>query len=299
MRYFIGLDGGGSGCRAQAELESGIRSAVLQGGPANVFSEPEGAVAEIRALLAQCCAAAHALCPEADRAPAAIVLGLAGASESGAERTLRAALPYPCISVLGDIDITVRGALQAQDGIVAALGTGSVLARQRSGAMLRLGGYGPTLGDEASGSWLGRRALSAALHVRDGLIAPGPLSADVWSRYGSVNEMLAFARDARPVDFAAMAPCILEHDAEGCPIAGSILDDACAYLHRSVRTLQDGDAYLPVSGTGGLGPALVERMRVRLAPDIICARPLGGPLDGALWHARFIDGSALLDGHRP
>lgn len=299
MRFFVGLDGGGTGCRAQAQLDSGQRTAVFQGGPANVFSDPEGATAQIGALLRQCCDAAQALAPSVGPDPAAVVLGLAGASESGAEPMLRAALPYSHLHVLGDIDITLSGALQARDGIVVAIGTGSVMARQQAGTAQRLGGYGFLLGDEASGAWLGRRALSAALHTRDGLAPASLLSDLIWQRFRTVAGILDFVRHAHPADFAALAPLVLDHDSAGCPMACAILDDGCAYLQQAITVLQAGNARLPVAATGGLGPTLLDRLCAGPMPDLRRTAPLGGALDGALWRARSLDTAQEKDNRAP
>lgn len=286
MRFFIGLDGGGSGSRAQAALADGARTAVLHGGPANVHSDPERALANIRELLERCLQAVADLAPQARRDGAVVVLGLAGASESNAAPMLRAALPWPELQVTGDLDITLAGALQGRAGIVAALGTGSVLARLREGQVQRIGGHGFVLGDEASGAWLGRQALSLALHMHDGLAPQGALGAQLWARFGTVTALLAFARDARPADFATLAPMVLAQDRAGCPQACAILDAACAYLQRAITLLQTGAPALPVVGCGGLGPALLDRLGASVMPGLTRAEPLGSALDGALWLAR-------------
>lgn len=54
-----------------------------------------------------------------------------------------------------------------QDGIVLALGTGSVCVAQIEGRLYQTGGYGYLLGDEASGFYLGKRGLNLAIHMSD------------------------------------------------------------------------------------------------------------------------------------
>lgn len=286
MRIFIGLDGGGTACRARAELEDGRSTPVLTGGAANVFSDFDGALSRISTLLREAQDAARMLCPESDAQPARVVLGLAGASESHAAKKLRSALPYPELSVRGDVDISLAGAFNDRDGIVMAVGTGSVLAMQRAGRMQRVGGYGFTLGDEASGAWMGREALRRALHVRDGLCPAGPLTDALWARFGSLPEVIGFAGSARPSDYAALAPLVLEHERAGCRIAAEILDTGCDYLLRAITRLQDGDSTLPVAPLGGLGPVLLDRIMARGGGHLTRAEPAGTALDGAIWMAR-------------
>ncbi|TVP72837.1 MAG: ATPase [Rhodobacteraceae bacterium] len=286
MRIFIGLDGGGTGCRAQAICENGQRSAVLSGGAANLASDFNGGVREISALLAAVLDAAHALVPGATAITPQIVLGLAGATEADASTRLQAALPYRDLTICGDIDISLAGAFGDGDGIVMAVGTGSVLARQSGGQVLRLGGYGLHLGDEGSGAWLGREALRRALHARDGLGANGPLVAAIWQDFGTLAEVIGFAARARPADFATLAPLVLAQDRAHCPVAAAILDRGCAYLLAAIRQLQRGADGLPVAGLGGLGPALLDRIVAQGGAQLNAVAPKGTALDGALWMAQ-------------
>lgn len=286
MRIFIGLDGGGTGCRAQAELEDGRRTQVVTGGAANVFSDPDGALREIAAALAQTLAHAQDMLPGGGVADTQIVLGLAGASESGAAQRLQHALPYPQVCVLGDIDISLKGAFRHDAGIVLAVGTGSVLACQRGGQMQRLGGYGLALGDEGSGAWIGREALRLCLHARDGFGQGGPLVQALWQRFGSVSQIIGFAGRARPADYAALAPLVLQYDRAHCPVAGAILDRGCAYLQRAISHLQAGAHDMPVAPAGGLGPVLLDRIMAQGGAYLHRAAAKGTALDGAIWHAR-------------
>lgn len=286
MRIFIGLDGGGTGCRAQAELADGRRTQVVTGGAANVSSDPDGALREISTALAQAFAMARAMLPDEASADPKIVLGLAGASESGAAQRLLHALPYPQVSVMGDIDISLKGAFGQEDGIVLAAGTGSVLACQRGGQMQRLGGYGLALGDEGGGAWIGREALRAALHARDGIAPDGPLVRMIWDRFGALPDIISFAARARPADYATLAPLVLQHDRAHCPVAGAILDRGCAYLLRAITHLQAGAHDMPVAPTGGLGPVLLDRIMAQGGAYLHRAAPKGTALDGAIWQAR-------------
>lgn len=283
MRVFIGLDGGGTGCRAVAELESGARSAVLTGGPANFSTDRDAALVQVTRLLAQTLQAAQTLAPGTSLGPPCIVLGLAGIIEAGAHDWLREALPHDDISILGDIDIALMGAFWGADGLVVVVGTGSALAAQRGGQMRRIGGHGLGVGDQASGAWIGREALRATALAQDGLGVAGPLTQAICQRFGTIAQMIAFARDASPADHAALAPLVLAHP--HCPVAGAILDAACAYLVRGIAQLQADGPALPVAGLGGLGPALLTRMQAQGAA-LHLTRPRGNALDGALWSAR-------------
>ena len=285
MLVYIGVDGGGTGCRAQAELQDGRRTQVMQGSAANVATDLSASAQTITMLLHEVTAQAQTLVPEACLSPR-LVLGLAGVREAHAEAALRAALPFPAMAVLGDIEIALAGAFGPRDGIVMAVGTGSVLASQRGGQMQRIGGHGLVLGDEGSGAWLGREALRHTLRARDGLAPDGPLVAQIGQRFGSQAAMIRFARDARPADFAALAPLVLATDRAHCPAAGAILDQGCDWLRRGIARLQGNGCALPVAALGGLGPALLARIIAQGGAALTRVAPDGTGLDGALWLAR-------------
>jgi len=284
MTLLIGLDGGGTGCRARAARADGSLGAVVDGGSANIHSDPTGAAQRIADVLARVLQAER--WRDTNSPDLHIVLGLAGASESGAASRLADALPYHNVTVLGDIDISLSGAFELDDGIVMAVGTGSVLARQIGGQMQRVGGYGFALGDEAGGAWLGRRALSAALHVRDGLLPDAALADTVWGRFKDLPELLAFTAEARPADYATFAPQIVALDKSGCPLSRAILDEGGTYLLRAIRHLQADDPNIPVAATGGLGLTFLDRIAATAQPALHIVKPKGTALDGALWRAR-------------
>ncbi|MBA4492531.1 BadF/BadG/BcrA/BcrD ATPase family protein [Paracoccus sp. S1E-3] len=273
MRLFLGLDGGGTGCRAVLTDADGTVLGRGEGGPANVMSDPEGAVAALRAC-------AGAALGGHDAAQVTAVLGLAGANTSNAAVWLPPLLPFGRVRVVQDAQTAAAGALGADDGIVAAMGTGSVFIRQSRGEVVTVGGWGPVLGDEGSGNWLGRRFLAHVLRASDGLATESPLTRATITRHGGRNRIVAFARSASGADFAAEARHIQSHGND--PAAQELLDDAARVVAQSIAVLQP-DASLPVTFTGGLGP-LYAGLLVGRWPQ---RAPLGSPLDGALRLARI------------
>ncbi len=99
------------------------------------------------------------------------------------------------VNVAPDFAIAHRAAFGAGPGVLLVASTGSVaFARGADGKSRRAGGYGPLLGDEGSGFWLGRMAVLDK-ELRRTLRLPEPLA-------------LAHAND--PVRaIAALAPRVL------------------------------------------------------------------------------------------
>lgn len=271
MRLYLGVDGGGSGCRVRLAGADGQPLADGVGGPANIALDPEGACRNILSAAAQAMAAAFpADDPARLMAGTWAALGLAGTVAAGADEWLASRLPFARSRIVSDAYTSTLGALGGQDGIVAAMGTGSVFARMRGGRYDQIGGWGFLLGDEGSGAVLGRRLVELALRAQDGLIPMTPALADVLARHGGPHGTVAWAIAARPADFAARAPALFT---SADPAAAEVLDRAGAEISASIARLQS-DGPLPVVWTGGLGPLWAARI-------------------GAAWPRRQSDGSAL------
>lgn len=266
--FALGLDGGATGCRAVLADRDGRVLGRGEGGPANIMSDGEGALRNI--LMA----ADGALGGRAPQGVAA-VLGLAGANISGARDWLGPMLPFGQARVVHDAVTSVAGALGEADGIVAAMGTGSVFSRRIGAEVVSIGGWGLVLGDEASGAWIGRRFLSHALRARDGLAPATALGEGMVARLGGPAGVVAFARAATAADFAALVPDILA--AAGDPGADAVLAAADAEVALAIGRLQSEPA-LPVVFTGGLGPSFAQRLAGRWP----LRAALGTSLDGAL-----------------
>lgn len=264
--FYLGIDGGGSGCRAVLADAAGTVLARAEAGPANIATDYAGALVQLQALATETIGS-HP-CSEV-RA----VLGLAGANFSGAGARIAAELPFRA-RVVQDVTTSVRGALGRADGIVAAIGTGSVFARQLKGEIRAIGGWGLRLGDEASGAWIGRVMLSRITRIFDGYVAPSPLSAQIAGELGGAPGIVQFSLGARPADYAAFAPRILAAARQGDTAAAHVLTEAEAEIRAAIVHLQPQDP-VPVTWLGGLGEALALDDWPRRAP-------LGTALDGAL-----------------
>lgn len=272
MAFFLGIDGGGTGCRAVVADGSGRILGHGMAGPANIASDPDGALTSILA-------AAHAAA--ADIVPLEMLhaaLGLAGANAAGAPQRLAAALPFAATRIETDAITATRGALGSRDGIVAALGTGSVFGVQRGGAIRQIGGRGLAIGDEASGAWLGRSAMASALRAIDGLEQSTPLLAALVARHGGPDQAVGWTVTARPADFATLAPEIANSDD---PAARALMARAVAEIDAAIAVLQ-ADENLPVVLIGGLAQVYAPHLGARWQ----LAAASGSALDGALSLAR-------------
>ena len=272
MTLYLGVDGGGSGCRAVLADAQGRVLARAEGGPANINSGHDVALRNILAVTGAVMAEAGVT---PDRVAAG--LGLAGGNIGLRKAAVLAALPFARVRVESDGWTAARGALGTDDGVVAAFGTGSVFAVQKAGVITLTGGWGWVLGDEGGGAGLGRAVLAALLRAVDGL-PPGitPLGRRLLDRLGGPHGVVGFADTAGPADLARLAP---EVAAGGDALADLVLDRMQGDILAMLNHLNPA-AKLPLVFLGGLGPL----WRDRLALPFV--EPRGNALDGALQLAR-------------
>jgi glucosamine kinase len=280
---FVGVDGGGTGCRARIEDAKGTLLGNGIAGPAALRIGVDRALAEVEKA---CRAAAEDAGLKADalRSMHAAV-GLAGVGRKGAleELLLR---PHPFRSVIYAHDATIAciGAHNARDGGIVIIGTGSVGFAVVDGREVRIGGYGFPISDEGSGADLGLHAIRMALRAYDERAVGTSLTRDVMLRFhNDPFEAVAWMDHANATDYATFAPLVMRHADSGDPVARGIIREAAEQIDELVRRLCEFGAPR-VALLGGLATS----MQPWLAPDV--QRRLvpveGDAVDGALHLAR-------------
>lgn len=278
--YLIAVDGGGSGCRAVVATHAGQVLGEGSAGPANATTDLVQAIANSRRAIG---AALHAAGLSKDALQTSVGhLGLAGALTNEVALRIAADCGVRRVTVSDDLETAVVGAFGTRDGVLVSVGTGSVLAARQGGALVRLGGWGLQVSDQASGAWLGRALLERVLLCHDGLEQHSALTLEVLEKTGgTAMSIVGFASTARPADFARFAPLVAAAPQD--PHGRALMQDGAEYLRRALMVL-DPDGTAPVCLTGGLGPIYADWL-----PPKIQARleaPAGTALDGALQMAR-------------
>lgn len=266
---FLGIDGGGTGCRARFESADGR---VLGQG----FSGPATTRIGIAAAWASLAQAYEAAARDAGLAPADLAsvsagIGLAGVGRKGALAALRA-LPHPFARLAFESDAMAAclGAHSGRDGAIVIAGTGSIGLGRVAGRDLRVGGYGFPISDEGSGAELGLRAVQMALRAHDGRQPGTALLHEVMQRFGGdPSEAVAWMDTATASDYAALAPMVMRHADQADAVARRIVQEAAEQIDAQVRRLFELGAPR-VSLLGGLAsplePWLSPDVRRRLKP---------------------------------
>jgi len=280
---FIGVDGGGTGCRARIEDAEGRLLGTGIAGPAAVRLGIDRSVA---ALESACRAAAA----EAGLRTEALAgmdagVGLAGICRKGVLEELMAR-PHPFRSVVyvNDATIACIGAHGGRDGGIVIVGTGSIGFAVVKGREVRIGGYGFPISDEGSGADLGLHAIRLALRASDGRALATSFTREVMVRFDNDPfEAVAWMDRATATDFATFAPLVMRHADAGDSVARRIVRDAAEQIDELVRRLIECGAPR-VALIGGLASSIEPW----LAPDV--QRGLspveGDAIAGALYLAR-------------
>src|SRR5437660_12250237 len=151
---FLGVDGGGTRCRARLCDASGMTLADAQGGPANIRFGLNQAFASIRDVTLSCLDQAHLSSPDLARITAC--LALAGATEpADLAAAKRHEQSFGRAILTSDAHAACVGAHDGRDGAVLIIGTGSIGWAVLRGRHHRVGGWGLPISDEGSGAWLG------------------------------------------------------------------------------------------------------------------------------------------------
>ena len=231
--HVLGIDAGGSKTVALVTDANGAVIGEGRAGGANLQTEGELQVEKVLHEVIERAMNGRYTPPEA------VCLGMAGVDRESDGRIIRDIMRRLGFRqntlIVNDALIALVAGAGANPGVVVISGTGSIaFGVSHRGLAARAGGWGPTLGDEGSGYWIGRRALEAVVRDVDGR---GPKTA-LTER---VLEFFSLSRPELPVSeiyhqphgrraIASLAPEVDRARFEGDLVAGEIMTDAADEL---------------------------------------------------------------------
>lgn len=278
MDLLLGIDGGGTSCRAALATAAGRIIGRSKSGPANIRTDLTGARANI-------VEAARLAFLDAGRDPALLadtpaLLGLAGSNVGTYRQQLEAILPFRRSVVESDAVIALEGALAGGDGAIAILGTGTAFMIRREGKTRTVGGWGFLIGDQGGGGRIGRDLLEQTMLAYDRIREASPLTEALLGVFrNDPRDIVEFTTTAKPGDFGGFAPMVFDYAAKGDAVAEDILRRAVADIEKSlaVLDLRPGD---PLCLLGGLAPLIEPRLSEKYRA--LTRPPLHDALGGAV-----------------
>ncbi|MFF0494067.1 BadF/BadG/BcrA/BcrD ATPase family protein [Nocardia sp. NPDC004068] len=193
------------------------------------------------------------------------------------------------VAVASDAVTAHVGALGGHPGVVLTLGTGVVATVVGTGGeLVRIDGWGPFLGDEGGGAWIGSAGLRAALRAFDGRGPHTVLAAEAVEEYGVPLTELPYVlgrHDNPPLLTARFAP-VVAAAADTDAVAADIMTTAVGHLTATVHAAAEHCDLDPVpcaiiGGLTNLGAPLLNPLDIAIARRVQRREPLGAPIDGA------------------
>ena len=297
----IGIDGGGSKTRAMvADEHGGMIGDVV--GPGSAVRP--GRAEESATVIADVVRDALASCEMTHVMPRVLCVGVAGVGRDAQRQELWQALVTRELAdevvIHSDFSVALDDAFGDGPGVLLISGTGSVaFGRGPTGQTARCGGWGPAFGDEGSGAWIGRKALSVVAAASDGREPETALTGAILTaaQVNELSELIPWAGSATPSKLASLAPVVMSVADAGDLRANSIVSLAVEELSLHVRALArhlfvDERASLAVALSGGMlqrGSTLRRRLEHRLKTAVPGAQissdevlPVRGAVRGAL-----------------
>jgi len=279
----LGIDGGGTRCRARLSNYAGEPLGEAVTGPANLRLGVGVSFSSVVEAARQCLDDAGL--PEQNIGRIVACLALAGASEPAylaAARSHRH--PFRKVIVTTDAHAACVGAHGEKDGGVIVAGTGTVAWAVINDKTYRVGGWGLPISDEGSGAWIGSEALRRVLWAYDGRIEWTPMLHVLFADFAEdPHAIVSWTATASPRDFGLFAPCIADYANRGDAAAIELMRMAAVHVDGlAARLIALGAP--SVALVGGFAAAVRPWLGAETKTHLV--EPAGDALQGALMLAR-------------
>ena len=267
---YLGIDGGGTKCKARLEDAQGNLLAEAIAGPANAAHNLTGSVKAVLEASEKAIAKANIKGLTLNQIHAGI--GLAGINIPQVKQAfLKQFLPFASWHITTDLHIACLGAHLGQDGAIVIVGTGSSGVAIHNDQQFEIGGHGFVVGDKGSGAWLGKMAISHCLETLDGITPNNLLSKQVINLLDcdSAYDLVNLTLEAKPALFASIAPLIFQLAASQQEDALLLVNQAATYINKICHRLLSGNLHrLSLIGgiTQPLTPYLDSQLQAIIRP---------------------------------
>ncbi len=288
MRYYLGVDGGGTKTEAVVVAENGTVVTRTLVGSSNPNDIGKGNMIDVLCALVRDITPADADCID-------VSMGLSGLGFAGCKDELISALKgvekVGNVDVCSDVQIALDSAYDG-DGCIAITGTGGVGYLRKDGEHILVGGGGYMIDSLFSGYDLGREALNAALSEIDGRGESTAITALVLERAGvSMNEIVKTVYVKGKSYVASFAPILFDTYERGDLVAEKILKRRMAELETLLLGVYKryAQSQCEITLFGGLNRRVMEFSRffsAELQEKITIVLPKYPVVYGALKRAR-------------
>jgi len=283
-KLYLGIDGGGSKCKATIVDTAGVILGTGIGGPANPFHGFSQATTSI--IDSAQLALDDAKLSGEQISELIVGMGLAGVNlPSLYQQMAEWQHPFKKLFLTTDLHIACLGAHDGNDGAIMITGTGSCGYSLISGESKIVGGHGFPHADQGSGAWLGLQAVSSVLMSLDGIAQHSLMNKLMLEHLNCKNdlELVELVANKPARFFAQLAFVVFDAAQQQDVLACSIVDIGATYISNIARSLQLENP-VRMSLIGGLAPKITPW----LAADVQAwlQAPINLPEIGAIIYAK-------------
>jgi len=289
-QLFVGIDGGGSKCKAiVVNQDNDILGAGISGpaNPLHGFNQATHSIIDSTQLALKSACLDHISLSELT-----VGAGLAGVNlPSLFEQMTNWGHPFKHFFLAHDLFIANLGAHHCHHGAVIITGTGSCGFSSTDEGELLVGGHGFPQGDKASGAWFGLQACEQVLLSLDDLIPSSLMNKALLAKLScdSATDIVATIAGENATFYAQLATIVFDAAEQGDQIAISIIKDGVDYLAALAKKLVTNASYeVKLSILGGLSLRLQPWLLAALSPTLQrqLVTPLSAPEFGAVLFAQ-------------
>ena len=280
--YYVGIDGGGTSCRARIRDTEGQFIGEAKSGSANILLGTDIAMASIVAAIRD--AALQGGLTESDFPKMHVGLALAGAEQKSAWLNFMTIdHPFASITLNTDAYGACVGAHNGQDGAIMIGGTGSCGILLKDGEQHVVGGREFPISDQGGGAVMGLRLIQQVLLAEDGIRPKTSLCQHVMNHFDNdVDNIVEWSKTAIPKDYGQFSPIIFQLANEGDELAIEMLKQTAADIEMFINALhRKGANQVCLMGS------IAERILPWLSPVVQqwVVQPQFDAIEGALMFA--------------
>ena len=235
--YYVGIDGGGTSCRARIRDSQGNLIGEGKSGSANILLGIEIALYSITEAIR--IAAKQGGLNESHFHQMHVGLALAGAEQKAAWFDfIRQAHPFASITLNTDAYGACLGAHNGPNGAIMIAGTGSCGILLKDGKQYVVGGREFPISDQGSGAMMGLNLIQKVILTLDGIRPQTLLSQHVMDHFDNdIDQIVEWSKSALPRDYGQFSPAIFSHAQQNDPLAVEILKQTASEIEMFLNAL--------------------------------------------------------------
>jgi glucosamine kinase len=283
---FLGIDGGGSKCKAIVMNENNEILGTGLSGPGNPlhgFEQATNSITESAELALKDAGLEHIKLNELYAG-----VGLAGVNLPVLFQQMQEwKHPFKQMFLAHDLLVACFGAHHSNNGAVIISGTGSCGFSCVDEQEVMVGGHGFPQGDKGSGAWFGLQATKQVLLSLDGMVELSLMNDVLLKKLNCTDatSLVETIAGKKATFYAQLANLVFDAAEQGDKVAIAIVEEGAEYMNSIARSLLTRKPSR-LSMLGGLTPRLQPHLDETIKAQL--SEPLSAPEVGSVLFARHV-----------